>query len=181
MAAYLYYTDKFYNSDKQGVEKSPYYGRIINTQHMKRISNMLQDAVQKGAVVTHGGNMNESEKYIEPVIVENVSADMIIMQEEIFAPVLPVITFVELHEAIKWIRVNPKPLALYIFSGNRKNINFITRQTSAGGTVINDLMTTIVNPALPFGGVNQSGIGKSNGKNGFIEFSNARGGSNKAF
>jgi aldehyde dehydrogenase (NAD+) len=100
---------------------------------------------------------------------------MKIMQEEIFGPLLPLITFREPEEAIALINTLPKPLAFYIMSNSRRNTAYWLNYSSAGGTCINELMLTTVNQHLPFGGVNNSGFGKSNGKYSFVDFSNERG------
>ena len=97
------------------------------------------------------------------------------MNEEIFGPILPIISYDNLQEAVQQINALPKPLALYIMSKNKKSINYIINNTSAGNTMVNELMMNVAHPDLPFGGVNNSGIGKSNGKYSFINFSNERG------
>ena len=118
--------------------------------------------------------MIESELYIEPTLLTGVQESMRIMEDEIFGPVLPILTFQNREEVVDIIRRRPKPLDLYIGSRSKENINYFLRQTSAGNTVINEYMTSLSNPELPFGGVNHSGIGKSGGRAGFLEFSNAR-------
>ena len=119
--------------------------------------------------------MVEEEKFIAPQVLVDVTPEMDIMREEIFGPLLPVITFTDIKEVPAIIARLQRPLALYILSNDRRNTEFLLHNTTAGGTVINDLMLTSVNPMLPFGGVNNSGIGKSNGRYGFVEFSNERG------
>ena len=136
---------------------------------------LIDNALENGAKKVIGGESDPNDKYIPPTVLINVNSDMEIMNEEIFGPVLPVITYNEINEVIEQIHQLPTPLALYIMSNSSKNIDHIMNNTSAGGTAINELMMTSVNPNLPFGGKNNSGIGKSNGKHGFVDFSNERG------
>ncbi len=167
--------NKFYNPEKKGIQLSPHYCRIINEKNHKRIINLIDNAIQNGAKKVIGEDSDAEDKFISPTVLINVENNMDIMKEEIFGPVLPVITYNEIDEAIDKIHQLPTPLALYIMSNSNKNINQIMNNTSAGGTAINELMVTSVNPNLPFGGVNNSGMGKSNGKHSFIDFSNERG------
>ena len=154
--------------------QSPDLCRIVNRKHFYRIQGLLDDAVAKGAQIEAGGKVDENENYIAPTILTYVSEDALIMKEEIFGPLLPIITFKTLDEAIGFINRREKPLAMYIFSEKNKNQEKLVRETSAGGTCINDTMVHISQPNLPFGGVNNSGIGKSSGHYGFKEFSNER-------
>jgi aldehyde dehydrogenase (NAD+) len=162
---------KLYGENPQ---QSPDLARIIHLRHFQRISRLLEDALNKGATIAIGGKTTENELYIEPTVLTNVDESMLIMQEEIFGPVLPVMTFDKREEVVDTIRRKPKPLDLYIGSRQKSNIDYFLRNTSAGNTVINEYMISLSNPELPFGGVNHSGIGKSGGRAGFLEFSNAR-------
>lgn len=148
--------------------------RIVNSKHYSRVKNLLDDAVAKGAKIEAGGKVVEEENYIAPTVLSNVATDSLIMQEEIFGPLLPIIKYQKIDEAIAFINAREKPLALYIFSEKTKNQNYILNNTTAGGTVINDNLVHVSQPYLPFGGVNNSGIGKSMGYYGFKEFSNER-------
>ena len=159
----------------EDAEKSPDMGRIVNNKHFTRIKGLLDDAVSKGAKIEAGGNTNEADNYIQPTVISNVTPDSKIMQEEIFGPVLPVLSYHNTDEALNVINGKEKPLALYIFSGTSKKQDFWMNNTTAGGTCINDNIAQITQPNLPFGGVNNSGIGKSFGIYGFKEFSNERG------
>lgn len=167
--------EKFYNSGEKGIQNSPDYCRIINTKNHIRIVKLIEDAVNNGAKKVIGKEYDENDKFIPPTVLINVDHTMSIMQEEIFGPVLPIITFKEIDEVSDIIYKLHTPLALYIMSNSRKNTNYILNNTSAGGTAINELMVTSINPNLPFGGMNNSGIGRSNGKFGFVDFSNERG------
>ena len=165
----------FYDPQGEGMHRSPDYCRIINQRHFRRLKDLFDDAVAKGAEVLTGGQFDEADRFIAPTLLTKITEDMDIMQEEIFGPLLPVLTYRDPQEAVNHIRQRPKPLTLYIGSRKQSNIDFYLRETSAGGTVINDLMLGYSNPSLPFGGVNNSGVGKSFGHHGFVEFSNERG------
>ncbi|MBN8821542.1 MULTISPECIES: aldehyde dehydrogenase family protein [unclassified Spirosoma] len=166
---------KMYSPDGQPIESSTSYARIINNRHFQRLKQTLDDALSKGATVTFGGKANSAQNFMEPTVLENVTDAMQVMQEEIFGPILPVISFNNLDEALQTINRREKPLALYIHSRNRSHTRYILDHTSAGDTVVNDTMLQFSTIDLPFGGVNHSGIGKSNGIHGFQEFSNQRG------
>lgn len=156
------------------VKDSSDFTRIVNERHFSRVKQLIDDAVEKGAKVSEGGDTDASQNYVAPTLLENVQPEMEVMQEEIFGPILPIVPFKNLTEATEFIRSKEKPLALYIFSKSKSNQQFIVNQTSAGGTTINDTMLHIANPNLPFGGVNNSGIGKTHGYYGFEAFSNER-------
>ncbi|MBL6870975.1 MAG: aldehyde dehydrogenase family protein [Flavobacteriales bacterium] len=166
---------QFYNVNNQGIEKSRNYGRIVDDINFKRIDGILKDAVKKGAKIETGGEINSKEKFMSPTLLSNVTQDMLVMQEEIFGPILPVITFENNSDVIELFQKMPSPLAIYIMSSNKKNIKYFMDNTVSGGVCINELMLTVVNPNLPFGGVNNSGIGKSGGKHSFNDFSNEKG------
>lgn len=150
------------------------YAKIINKKHFNRIVALIEDASAKGALVSFGGQYKEDSQTINPTILTQLSSDAVIMEEEIFGPVLPVIPYQEIDEAIFAINSKSKPLALYIFSDDNKNIRHIIKNTSAGGTCINDVLIHISNPKLPFGGVNSSGMGSCHGFFGFKTFSHER-------
>ncbi len=156
-------------------EKSESYARIVNERHFNRVKGYIDDAVKKGAKLLTGGKEIREEKFIAPTIVENAPLDSELMKNEIFGPVLPIFSYKNLSEPIDFVQQNEKPLALYIYSKNSFNINKIIDNTRAGGTCINNNDVQFFNHNLPFGGVNNSGIGKGHGKFGFEAFSNARG------
>ncbi|PRY89626.1 aldehyde dehydrogenase family protein [Mongoliibacter ruber] len=166
--------EKMYDSSRKGVEKSKDYARIVNGKHLKRLKNLLADAELKGANKFYGGYVNEEENFFEPTILTDLSEEMEVMQEEIFGPILPLITFGDLEEAIHYINLKPKPLALYVFSKDNDNIKRIFKETSSGGAVANDCVLHFLQNELPFGGVNNSGIGKAHGHYGFLAFSNEK-------
>lgn len=164
-----------YSPDGQPVEASDSYARIVNRRHFDRLTDLLSDALNRGASVTHGGKTNPETNFIEPTILESVSDDMLVMQEEIFGPILPILTYSTIDDALRIINTREKPLALYVHSRSQKSIEYILKRSSAGDTVVNDTLLQFGNVELPFGGINNSGLGKSNGFFSFQEFSNQRG------
>ncbi|MBD2180416.1 aldehyde dehydrogenase [Aerosakkonema funiforme] len=157
---------EFYGDDPA---KSPDYTRIINKKHFSRLAAFLKD----GEIIV-GGETDAENNYIAPTVIDNVSLDAPIMQEEIFGPILPVITYNDLTEAISIVNDRPKPLALYFFSKNKDRQERILRETSSGGVCINDTIMHIGIPELPFGGVGDSGIGAYHGKTSFDTFSHQK-------
>lgn len=164
-----------YSPDGRPVESSDSYARIVNRNHFRRIRALFDDAMAKGATVVLGGQMNEADNFIAPTLLDNVTDGMRVMQEEIFGPILPVLTFRTLDDALQIVNAREKPLALYIHSRDRRHTQYLIDRTSAGDTVINDTLLQFGHVELPFGGVNNSGLGKSNGFFSFQEFSNQRG------
>ncbi len=162
---------KMYGND---IQRNPDYARIVNTQHLNRLEDWLEDAKSKGAKVLVGGNSNESENYFAPTLISDVSEEMTIMQQEIFGPILPIKTYDNLSEALDYININEKPLALYLFTKSSETKKIVSESTSSGAFVINDVVIHYLIESSPFGGVNNSGIGKSFGHYGFVEFSNIK-------
>ena len=148
--------------------------RIVNTRHTQRIAGLLADAKQKGAKVVLGGEVSEKDCFIQPTFLENVPADARIQSEEIFGPLLPILTYTDLDAVIAHINRQPKPLSLYIWSKSERNIERVLKGTSAGGTCINHCVVQYGHANLPFGGVNNSGIGSAHGFYGFKAFSHER-------
>jgi aldehyde dehydrogenase (NAD+) len=155
-------------------ESSTNYARIVNEKHFARLNQLLEDAIQRGAKIELSGEVNSQTNFIHPMILSNVSSQARIMQEEIFGPLLPIIAYAAEEEMIRIINEKPKPLALYIFSRKKKTQEKIVSDVSAGTVCINDCVIQFTHPNLPFGGVNNSGIGKSHGYAGFLEFSNQK-------
>lgn len=162
---------KFYTED---ASKESSYNRIVNKKHYNRVKSYVDDAVSKGAILEAGGSFKEDQDYIAPALMTNVPKDSLLMTEEIFGPVLPVFGYTDIEKIIEEINSREKPLALYIYSKKKKNIDHIIDNTRAGGTCINHNAAHFFNPNLPFGGSNNSGIGKAHGKEGFKSFSNSR-------
>ncbi|XP_069767617.1 aldehyde dehydrogenase family 3 member A2-like isoform X2 [Narcine bancroftii] len=157
---------EFYGSDPQ---KSPDYGRIVNQRHFRRIMSLLE-----GVNVAYGGENDEGDLYIAPTIVTDVDPDSRIMQEEIFGPLLPIVTVSGVDEAIAFINKREKPLALYPFSHNQKLIKRMIAETSSGGVTANDCFIHYTLHTLPFGGIGKSGFGAYHGKFSFETFSHRR-------
>lgn len=164
----------FYGKDPASIKKSPDFARIINNNHFGRIMSYFSEAIRKGAKLVTGGESDPNERYIAPTVITDIPNDCLILQEEIFGPILPVIEYDNLQYAIQFINNKPKPLSLYIFSSSNKIQETIIQNTSAGGTTVNDCLLHMFNVNLPFGGVNHSGLGKSRGFYGFQAFSNER-------
>jgi len=150
------------------------YCQVVNDGHYQRISRLLVDAQAQGGKLITGGQTDDAGRFIAPTLIEGMSRDSAIMNEEIFGPLLPVITFTDLDEVISYVNSKPKPLALYIYGKDSRNIEKILTETSAGDTCINQAMMHFLHPNLPFGGVNNSGIGKSGGVWGFNAFTHER-------
>ena len=124
--------------------------------------------------IIFGGEIDEKEKYISPTILDNITIQDEIMQDEIFGPLLPILTFKKMDEVIFYLHSQPKPLALYYFSNNKKKQKNIISKISSGGICINDTLMHIANNHLPFGGVGNSGMGQYHGKYSFDTFTHYR-------
>jgi aldehyde dehydrogenase (NAD+) len=153
---------------------TPDYARMIDARHQERVQRLYESALRGGAQAPLGGRARPDDCYIAPTLLTNVPPDSAIMQEEIFGPVLPILPFAALDEALGVINSKPKPLTIYIFSGDKANVERILQHTTAGTTLVNDTLVHFIDPELPFGGVNHSGIGKAHGHHGFLAFSNER-------
>lgn len=147
---------------------SPDYARIINSKQYERLCGLLD-----GKIIT-GGQTDADQRYIAPTLIDDVSVDDPIMQEEIFGPILPILEYRELEEAIAMINSRPKPLALYLFTKNRQKQQQVLDSTSSGGVCINDTVMHVSVNSLPFGGVGDSGIGSYHGKASFDTFSHSK-------
>lgn len=145
------------------------YGRIINDRQMKR----LIDLIDKDKVIL-GGDFDLEEKYIAPTILDNVTFEDKVMEDEIFGPILPIIEYEDINEAIKKINSRPKPLALYLFTENINIEKKVIENVSYGGGCVNDTITHLANPLLPFGGVGYSGMGSYHGQKSFETFSHMK-------
>ncbi|NXM27808.1 AL3A2 dehydrogenase, partial [Oxyruncus cristatus] len=157
---------EFYGED---VKSSPDYERIVNKRHFRRVMGLLE-----GQKIAHGGESDEASCFIAPTILTDVSPDSKVMEEEIFGPVLPIVTVKSVEEAIDFINSREKPLALYVFSNNKKLIRRVISETSSGGLTGNDVLMHSVVPGLPFGGVGNSGMGAYHGRYSFETFSHRR-------
>ncbi len=165
---------KAYGASAAEQQQSPYLARIVNSRHTARLNGLLQDALTRGATVLTGGQVDETACYVAPTLLDGVPADARILQEEIFGPLLPIITFNSLDEVIDGINAGPNPLALYIYSRTDAHVQRLLRQTSSGGACVNHALLHFVHGKLPFGGVNNSGLGSAHGEYGFRAFSHEK-------
>ena len=157
-----------------GSIKKESIAQIVNDQNFVRIKKLFDDAVAKGAKIAVGGTLEQADRTIHPTMLTDVTPDMQIMQEEIFAPIVPVMTYKNIDEVIEHISGRAKPLALYIYSNDRNNIDKVLSRTSSGGVTINGFFSHYLENQLPFGGINQSGMGSYHGVFGFKAFSHER-------
>jgi aldehyde dehydrogenase (NAD+) len=162
-----------YGSQQDLISNSDYC-RIVNQGHYERVSGLIKSAVADGASVYKGGDCIDSQRFVPPTILTEINPGSEIMQQEIFGPVLPVLEFSDIDKVIATINSNPKPLALYVFSKQKQFANKVIEKTSAGDSAINATVIHILHQNLPFGGVNNSGIGKVGGIWGYQAFSHQR-------
>ncbi|BAO75166.1 aldehyde dehydrogenase family protein [Winogradskyella sp. PG-2] len=162
---------KFYSEQP---ENSRSFARIVTDKHFNRLKSHIENAKSLNAKFEVGGELDAESKYIAPTLVSHLKEDATLLQDEIFGPILPIVTYKNLNEAISYINAKERPLALYIYSKSKSNIKKVIAHTRAGGTCINNNVIHYANHNLPFGGTNNSGIGKSHGFFGFEAFSNKR-------
>ncbi|MDB9312190.1 aldehyde dehydrogenase [Spirulina sp. CS-785/01] len=167
------YISEFYGENPA---ESPDYCRIINHHHWQR----LQALIDPDKVII-GGDCQEDERYIAPTVMDNVTWEDAVMEDEIFGPILPIVEYSDLNEAIAQVNGQPKPLALYLFSKDKQKQNRVLQATSSGGVCLNDTIMHIASPTLPFGGVGQSGMGAYHGKASFDTFSHYKSVLNRSF
>lgn len=153
---------RFYGTN---IRQSVDYGRIINQKHFRRLLHLME-----GQEIIFGGETDEPELYISPTLLQNVSCNSPIMGEEIFGPLLPVLTYSSLDDAVRMVRSLPKPLALYLFTDEDETRERILRETSSGSVNINETLSQILLTELPFGGVGESGMGRYHGEESFRTF-----------
>jgi len=151
-------------------QSSPHYGRILSDRFFNRLISLMNTS---GGTIVAGGETDRSQRYIAPTLIEQPSLDSMLMQEEIFGPLLPILEYTTLDEAIAFVNAHNKPLALYYF-GDKKEGDYVLSHTSSGGSCINDTILHVANKYLPFGGVGESGMGKYHGKCSFDLFSHHR-------
>jgi len=157
-----------------GSIKKESIAQIVNDQNFTRIKKLFDDAVAKGASIAVGGTLEQADRTIHPTMLTDVTPDMLIMQEEIFGPIVPVLTYKNINDVIDYISGRAKPLALYMYSNNQHNVDKVLSGTSSGGVTINGFFSHYLENRLPFGGVNQSGMGSYHGVFGFKAFSHER-------
>jgi aldehyde dehydrogenase (NAD+) len=157
---------KFYGED---ASKSADYGRIVNARHFARLVNYLND----GKII-HGGEQDAKDLFLAPTILTDVLPESPVMQEEIFGPILPVLEFDDLDDALARLRDRPTPLAFYLFTSNRVTEARVLAETRSGGACVNDVVSHMIGTGLPFGGLGESGMGSYHGRAGFATFSHQR-------
>ena len=161
--------------DRESVRPdSPQYGRIANQKNFSRLLSVVERATADGWTPVLEGSYHSESRFFHPTILTGNTFTGSIMEEEIFGPILPVVPYHNLDAVVEEINRRPKPLALYVFSNSKKVCNSVTQRTSAGGVCFNGCLIQFIHPNLPFGGVNNSGIGKSHGHHGFLAFSNEK-------
>lgn len=165
-AAILQAIDRFYGPDPRC---SPDYARIINVAHFERLDRWL-----RGVRIIRGGERDRNERYIAPTVVADPGLETQLMTEEIFGPILPLLSYDNLDALLERLGLQPKPLAAYLFTRNRQLMERIIRELPAGGICINDTVNQLASHELPFGGVGESGFGAYHGRAGFDTFSHAK-------
>lgn len=158
--------EKVHGSDPQRSEAFP---RIINPRHFDRLTKLIDNEK-----VILGGNSDQEDLYIAPTLMDGVNWEDAVMKEEIFGPILPIIEYTNLEDAIAQIKAQPKPLALYLFTGSSKIKKKVFNEISFGGGALNETIMHLANPNLPFGGVGNSGMGNYHGEYGFRAFSHQK-------
>ena len=159
----------FYGADPR---QSDDYARIVNERHHERLMKLLDAGGYDATVI--GGTGDRGSRYIAPTVLAGVKPDAAVMDDEIFGPILPVLTVGDIDEAIRFVNDREKPLALYAFSSDEDTLEHVVANTSAGGVTLNHAVLHLAVPDLPFGGVGESGMGSYHGKSGFDTFSHAK-------
>lgn len=165
----------FYGPNSQEQMACKDFARIVDKNHWLRLKNLYAQTILNNKVkIVCGGDFLETDHYISPTVLDHVATDSPIMADEIFGPLLPIIRYRKIDEAITYIQSHPQPLALYIFTENQNEAQLVKTQTTSGGFVQNHLIIHLANPHAPFGGVGPSGQGCYHGYYGFKEFSHQR-------
>lgn len=157
--------EKMYGAD---IQQSKFFPRIVTSQAFERLLKLM-----KHGKIVYGGKTDAADKFISPTIIDEIKPEYPVMQEEIFGPILPIMTYTDINKVLTYINTNEKPLAFYYF-GKNKAAKEVLAKTSSGGACVNDTLMHIVNHHLPFGGVGNSGLGKYHGYESFLAFSNSR-------
>ncbi|MDB4951047.1 MAG: aldehyde dehydrogenase family protein [Gemmatimonadetes bacterium] len=164
----------FYGATEEERRRTPDFCRIVDAGAHRRLSALLEASLAAGAVVETGGASDAAERYISPTVLSGVAEDSPAMRDEIFGPILPVLAYRRLDDVIETVRRGGKPLAMYLFCGRAENRERVLRGTTAGATVVDNVLLHYANPHLPFGGVGESGLGSYHGEFGFRAFSHQR-------
>ncbi|MES9969988.1 MAG: aldehyde dehydrogenase family protein [Candidatus Thiodiazotropha sp.] len=165
---------KVYPQETGDGKRGADFAQIVSPRHTQRQIDLIRDAREKGAKVLIGGANDASQRFVAPTVLDNISGEMLIDQEELFGPILPVHTVSDLDTAIEQINAGPPPLSSYIFTRDKAAANRFIAEAPAGGSCVNHTLVHFGNEKLPFGGIGPSGIGRSHGRAGFEAFSNMR-------
>ncbi len=165
---------RFYGGNSSEIKNSNSYARLIDKSQTNRLRQLTDDSIKKGAMVAIGGDFDLDDNFISPTLVTRVNGEMALMQEELFGPILPMMSYSDLNEVLSFIQKRDKPLALYCFSRDEAINERILNETSSGGVVFNQVLIHLGNHFLPFGGVGPSGFGNYHGEFGFRTFSHER-------
>ena len=167
--------EKAYGSNLAEQKDSPHMAHIVNGRHTARVKALLADAQAHGARLLTGGGVSEPDCFIQPTLLDEIPGQARIMEEEIFGPLLPIMGYRDIDDVIGRINEGEKPLALYIYSRNDENVDKVLTKTVSGGACVNHALMQFLHGNLPFGGINNSGIGNAHGHFGFKSFSHERG------
>jgi len=173
IAAYRQEIDTLYPN----LDDNPDYTSILNDRHFKRLSGLVEDAKAKGARVIDVGTRsagNTQSRMFPPILLLDVTDGMAVMREEIFGPILPVVTYDRLDDAISYVNARPRPLALYFFGTDKDSQRLVVERTTSGGVLINDTILHYAQDDLPFGGIGPSGMGAYHGAEGFKTMSHPK-------
>jgi len=152
----------------------PDYGRMIDPEATERMQTLTRESVEAGARLVLGGDFDPPNRFVSPTVLADVRPDMLVMQSEIFGPVLPLVPYAHLDDALSVVQERGKPLALYVFAREEQAVHEVLARTSSGSMVVNGAVIQLTNPNLPFGGVGASGHGSYHGVHGFHTFSHRR-------
>jgi len=161
----------FYGANDAEINDPDKYPRIVNQSHVQRLKKLLEECQDK---VVIGGTIDSAQRYIAPTVLIDVDPNSLIMKDEIFGPLLPILCVSDLQEAIEFVNDRPKPLALYVFSNVKSEVQKVLDSTSSGGVCVNDVLVHITHDGLPFGGVGSSGMGSYHGRKSFETFSHQK-------
>ncbi len=165
---------RFYGGTEEERQASPDFSRMVDPGAWRRLKDLVDRSVAAGAKVEAGGVADGPSRYLAPTVLSGVKPDMAVMEDEIFGPVLPVMPYAKREEVYRHIQAGGKPLALYLFSQDKKAVEEVFQNTTSGGAVVNNVLIHVANPNLPFGGVGMSGLGNYHGLYGFRTFSHER-------
>ncbi|WP_413574787.1 aldehyde dehydrogenase family protein [Bdellovibrio sp. HCB290] len=163
-----------FGKNPEAVKSSASFARIINRKHTGRLKGLLENALANDTTILAGGEVDLDQHYVAPTLLDKIPPTAEIMNQEIFGPILPIMTFKDLSEVVSYINDNPKPLMIYLYSNSNFNLHMVMKETSSGSLSVNDSLISLMNPHLPFGGVGPSGLGSYHGEFGMETFSHKK-------